>query len=144
MSRFVFRFAALLRLRCQARDEAQRRVGEAMAAIEKVRQMQIDLRERSRSERNAIGGEVVIARMLDVSRYAMQIEQQIRTLDGQLEQLRQELERRQAAARDAEREVRRLEKLRERRRLEFQTEQAVRQQQALDEFANLRWQPPQL
>ena len=124
---FRFRFAFLLDLRRRERDEAGAFVGQATEAILKVDQ-QIDEVNQQRLElkqhqADIRVGSISVDRMLSSGRYDLQLQSDIAGLVETKEKLNQEFERRQTLLAIAQGEVQRFEKLEERARVDYQTEQ---------------------
>lgn len=139
MSRFKFRFDAIMRLRELARDEARKKVAEAQQAYDVLGSQLEDLgtsRKKLQEDRTRkLTGQLSVASLLDHGRYDLQIEANQRTLKGQMEQIAEEIERRRQRLAFAEQEYRKFEKLKE-LALEQHTEEQLRKWQAeLDELA---------
>jgi len=145
MSRFQFRLATLLKIRESDRDERRLRLAEALEAQrilhERIEELRREKGEISRESRAAIEpGQLDIDRVLRVSRYELLLEAQIDHLTKRDEQLREEIELRRDALVEADREVKILEKLRQRRREEFKTQERNLEQKAMDELGRHRQQ----
>ena len=80
---------------------------------------------------------VDLDRVLRTSRYELLVEAQLRALRQRMEQLHEEIERRRESLVEADRAVRALEKLRDRRRAEFDRAALKSQQLELDELGLL-------
>ncbi|KAA1260223.1 flagellar biosynthesis chaperone [Rubripirellula obstinata] len=130
---FQFRFAFLLDLRRRERDEAGAYVGQATEAILKVDQQINELnqqREAHQQHQSDIRvGSISVDRMLSSGRYDLQLLADVAGLMDTKEKLNQEFQRRQALLAIAQGEVQRFEKLEERARDDYQSEQ-LRQEQA--------------
>jgi len=145
MSRFQFRLATLLKIRESDRDERRLRLAEALEAQrilhERIEELRREKGEISRESRAAIEpGQLDIDRVLRVSRYELLLEAQIDHLTKRDEQLREEIELRRDALVEADREVKILEKLRQRRREEFKAQERNLEQKAMDELGRHRQQ----
>ena len=142
MSRFVFRFEAILRLRYNERDAARLYVAEAQQALEIMNQ-RIEAVQQSRGQlrgqvTEALVGRVTVEQLLSRGRYDLQLDAEQRELEIQRGQIQAEVDRRQQRLTIAEQECRKLERLREINAERYQTEQLKHQQAALDEIAMLR------
>ncbi len=127
-----FRLATLLKLRIDDRDrrrlefaqavEAQRILEERIEEIEAERTTLLSL-----ANEHARPGSANVDAMLQLNRYQAQLAGQRRALDGQLAQVTTEAERRRAVLVEADRQVRVLEKLRE-KQLENEAADALRRE----------------
>lgn len=143
MARFKFRLATLLKLREAARDERRSHLAQAYQADailqqqqEQVAQEVVALQEIYRSAGRP--GEVNVDRLISAQRHEMVLKFQGQQLQQQRETVAQEIERRRAALAEANREVKVLEKLRERQQERHQEEENRRDIRRLDEVAQLR------
>ena len=140
---FQFRFASILMLRRQQRDEAGGIVGKANEAIERIDQQAEAIDEQrkvARSESHRIReGSVSVDQLLTAGRYEMQLDADLQSLAQTRTQLVQELERRQQLLGAAEAEVKRFEKLEENERIENHAEMTRREQAELDEVTASRF-----
>ena len=140
---FEFRFAALLELRRQERDEVGAAVGQANAAIEKVNE-HVDekkhermlLRDGSNVSRR---GDVSVDALLSLERYDLQLQTDIEALNLTLGELITELERRRGKLVDAEAELKRFQKLRDNAELEFRALETKREHAEADEVTTRRY-----
>jgi len=141
MARFIFRLAALLRLRESRRDECRAALAEAYR-IDEVLKSQFDglsreldaLREFCRQK--ASPGSVDIDRLVEAQRYELVARAQQQQIAKQREAVAAEIERRRQALVEADREVRVLEKLRERQVEQHRREEELREAKRLDEVAS--------
>jgi flagellar export protein FliJ len=135
-----FRLATLLKLREATRDErrgalaeafrADAMLGESIQAVEnEFADLALDYRDATRP------GPVNVDRLLDCQRREALLVVQRNEFARQRELLLAEIERRREALSLADREVKTLEKLRERQALSAAKEQARRDAKQLDEFA---------
>ncbi|MDE0862511.1 MAG: flagellar export protein FliJ [Rubripirellula sp.] len=140
---FEFRFAALLELRRQERDEVGAAVGQANAAIDKVNE-HVDekqhermlLRDGSNVSRR---GDVSVDALLSLGRYDLQLQADIEALNLTLGELITELERRRGKLVDAEAELKRFQKLRDNAELEFRALETKREHAEADEVTTRRY-----
>ncbi len=141
---FQFRFASLLQLLRQQREQAGREVGDAEQAIGILQQQVTDLKtERAGlqqvSQSLRQGSVLSVDRLLNQGRYDLQLAAQLEDLRGKTKQVEDERERRLAVLREADAEVRRLEKLQEQQWAQWQQAEQQRQQAALDDLAAGRY-----
>ena len=140
MAKFIFRLASLLRLRESRRDECRAALAEAYR-IDEVLRKQFDnlateldaLREFCR--RNASPGAVDVDRLVEAQRYELVARAQQRHIAQQRETVAPEIERRRQALVEADREVRILEKLRQRQADQHRRDEELRESKRLDEVA---------
>jgi flagellar FliJ protein len=141
MSRFRFRLTTLLRLREAARDEKRAQLAEAYRAVqileERIQEADAELAAAQAAAQAAVKiGAVDIDLMVNAHRYQLILKSQRKAIDGQLAQVMQEVERRRLALVEADRQVRVLEKLREKKLQEFEHLQARRDMKLMDELAS--------
>jgi flagellar FliJ protein len=134
---FQFRFASILQLRRQQRDEAGAAVGQANEAIRRIDD-QLDAIGREReSFRRGPGddrvGDVSVDRLLARGRYDLQLQAQIHALGETRSKLIQELERRKQVLVAAQAEVKRYDRLQEKERNAYLAEQFKHQQAEADD-----------
>jgi flagellar export protein FliJ len=145
MARYRFRLQTLRRLREIARDELRVRLAEAYQA-ERILADQQSALEAERGElaelqrRMVAGGTVDVNRLLGAQRYQLLLEAQSRTLAEQAARLAEEVERRREALVAGDREVRVLDKLRERGERQHRRTAERAQAKQLDELASNRWE----
>jgi flagellar export protein FliJ len=142
MPTFRFRLAAVQRLREVARDERRASLAQAYQADvvleERLHSLESEAEKlRSGYRTAAQPGAVDVDRLIDAHRHAIVLNLDRQHCLRQRELLAAEIERRREALAAAEREVRVLEKLREKHRDRFETDQARRDQKQLDEFATI-------
>ena len=139
MAQFQFRLHPVVRLRLAERDDRRARLAEAYHAERILR----DRLEQAVAERNTIRslvrtasspGQVNVDALLQTHRYELIVAAQVFAIEQQLVQVAAEVERRQQALVEADRQVRVLEKLRERRLAEFQQLELKREIRQLDEI----------
>src|SRR5262245_26709772 len=128
MSAFRFRLETLLRLRMAERDQRRADLAKALRAEEllqneqrQIETEQVQVRVAVR-ERSAPGMADVDA-LLRTNRYQLVLKSRHGQLDQQLTQVRAEIERRRLVLVEADRQVRVLEKLRERQLAAFRARQ---------------------
>lgn len=142
MRRYVFRFEKLLELRRKRRAELRERVAEAQRAVDivngELRTLDGEFQEIRRHARVLFSeGKFDVNRALELSRYEQMIQAAKVDLLAKLKLLEQELANRQSVLVDAEREVKALELLDERRRAQHLREERKAEVKRLDEMANL-------
>ena len=140
MSRFKFRLATLLRLREAHRDERQVALAQAHHADDLLRQRQEELAAElaglKGTCRQAVGpGQVDVDSLLEAHRYEIVLRAAGTQLAQRRAQVRVEIEHRREALLQANRDVRVLEKLRERQAEHHLAEEAQRDLKLLDEVA---------
>jgi flagellar FliJ protein len=140
MAGFTFRLASLLRLRESRRDECRAALAEAYRIDDVLRKQweglgrELDaLREFCRT--TASPGAVQIDRLVEAQRYELVARAQQQHVAQQRETVAAEIERRRQALVEADREVRVLEKLRERQAEQHRREEDLREVKRLDEVA---------
>jgi flagellar protein FliJ len=140
MAKFKFRLATLLRIREAARDERRSALAEAYRVDGLLRQqldgVARDLEALAARRRQAAGpGEVKVDRLVEAQRYEVTLRRQQRQTVRQREAVAAEIERRRQALIEADREVRVLEKLREKQADQHRTAEERRDASRLDEVA---------
>lgn len=140
MRTFQFRLATLLRMHEAARDQRRAELAEAFRAEELLRarlaELQADLAGlKADCRRRARPGLIEIDRLIDSQRYEFLLLAQCEALKQQAAALATEIERRRDALIGADREVRTLEKLREKQRLEHRRQAEQFEVKLLDEVA---------
>jgi flagellar export protein FliJ len=143
-----FRLATLLKLREMTRDERRRALAQALdAAAILARQ-----REQLEAEQSAIRGwsldqagpgRVDVDQCLALGRYQLLLQTQIAGIARQEKQVAEEIERRRRALTEADREVRTLEKLRERQEERERIAEERLDIKRFDEIAGQRFAPPE-
>jgi flagellar export protein FliJ len=143
MRYFRFRLAPLLRLHEATRDEKRAQLAEAYRAEELLRERmrEIDhelagLKEECRQ--SAQPGAVDVDRLLDAQRYEVLMLAQRQVMQQHEQTLAAEIERRREALVAADREVRILEKLREKQQQEHRQAEHYEEVKVLDEVAARR------
>jgi flagellar protein FliJ len=138
MTTFHFRLATLLRLREATRDERRGALAEAYRVDDVLRQrIEHVARElaslRAQSRQAAARGAVDVDRLLEAQRYELALRAAERQLAEQRASVAEEIERRRRDLAEAGREVRVLEKLREKQQWRHNREEARRETKVLDE-----------
>jgi flagellar export protein FliJ len=140
MSSFHFRLETLLRLRLADRDQrraelakAQRAEVTLLAQSDALACEQVETQELTR--KLAAPGTADVDRLIASHRYELVLRTKAQQLAGQIQQVRAEVERRWQIVVEADRQVRVLEKLRERQQLAHNVGEAKHEQKQLDEQA---------
>ena len=142
--KFHFRLSTLLSLRQSVRDQCRVRLAEARRADAEIESRLAELRaEQVRTEgehRRAAGpGEVRLDQLAEAGRYVATLRARQAELRQRRETLAVEIQRRRVALLDADRDVRSLEKLRDRDQQQHRTETGRREARQLDEVVSGRW-----
>jgi flagellar export protein FliJ len=140
MARFTFRMATLLKLRESARDERQALLVRAQRAADVLRQQQATLEQEAQrleqQSRDAVRpGRIDVDHLLHARRYELLLRAQQQDLAQQQQAVDAEIQRRQRALVEANREVRVLELLREKQWTRYRDEEARQEIKQLDEVA---------
>lgn len=142
MSNFRFRLQSIMRLRVRERDKAGQALQQAQLAKQKLLDQARAIQEESDRQitvRSAASlGQVDVQRVIDAQRYQLTLAESIRSLEGNITLIDEEIEKRRARLVVCEQEVRVLEKLEENQRDAWEAEQALRSQGRLDEWASHR------
>jgi flagellar export protein FliJ len=140
MARFTFRMATLLKLRESTRDERQSLLVRAQRAADILRQQQETLGQEARrleqQSRDAVRpGRIDVDHLLHARRYELLLRAQQQDLAQQQQAVDAEIQRRQRALVEANREVRVLELLREKQWARHRDEESRQEIKQLDEVA---------
>ena len=142
MSSFRFRLETLLRLRLANRDQrraelskAQRAEDTLLAQAGKLSQEQVQVQELARQL--ASPGQADVDRLIAAHRYELVLRSQSQQLAAQIEHVRHEVARRRQVLVEADRQVRVLQKLREKQRAAHLAGEEKLEQKQLDERAVL-------
>jgi|SRR5687767_12731867 len=140
MSPFHFRLETLLRLRMAERDERRADLAKAHRAEEMLREQQrqiaVEQAESQAAAREQLSpGGADVDRLLRNSRYQLVLKSRHQQLTHQLAQVAAEVERRRQSVVEADRQVRVLEKLRERQMLAHRQRELREEIKELDEIA---------
>lgn len=140
MAGFHFRLATLLKLREATRDQRRQQLAQAHQAQQTLQRRKHEKQEEIaalRDEAAALAsGAVDVDRILSAQRYEQVLQGEQKVLSEQETTVAEEVERRRLALVAADREVRVLEKLRERQQLEHHRKRERREAKELDETAN--------
>jgi flagellar protein FliJ len=137
---FHFRLETLLRLRLADRDLRRADLAKALRAEATLESQAAGLRQEQHatadlSRQLASPGAGDVDRLLASHRYELVLKTRAQQLAGHIRQVQAEVERRRLALVEADREVRVLEKLRDKQQAAHQDRQAKREQRELDEQA---------
>jgi len=142
MAQFRFRLDTVLKVRRQQRDQARAELADAhhAAAIlaRQKEQLAAAMREIQMRRRNDTEGSINVDRLLEAHRFHLLLGAKRQELSAQEQTLNEEVERRQAAVVEADRQVKLLEKLREKQARRHAQAESRREQAAIDEIAQLR------
>ena len=138
MANFRFRLETLLKVREAERQQRRLELGQAFDA-DRLLQQQFDALAaeltvaRQESRTNSAPGEVNVDKLLELQRYALHVLAQTKAIRLQQSTVREEIERRRKLLVEADRQVKTLEKLREKQLAVFRTAQLHIEQKVLDE-----------
>jgi flagellar protein FliJ len=137
MATFTFPLESVLRWRIAQRDECRQAVAEAMrlAQLTQDRVTSCDDELQELGRHTASTGTIDIRQRVANDRYAAGVRRERQRLVDELTVQEAALESQRAGLVDADREVRTLERLRERNLEEFEIEERRREQRGLDELA---------
>ncbi len=140
MTRFKFRLQPLLMVRESTRDRMRVELAQAHEALRTVEQKQAELQQEQTEMRNALQnalrpGALPVDRILSLQRYQASLQIQQHGLEHQRKQVEQEMELRRQRLTEADREVRVLEKLREKQQLRHAEEESRQEAQEMNEVA---------
>jgi flagellar FliJ protein len=140
---FQFRFAVILQLRRQERDEAGAAVGQANEAIRRVDEQTVAICDQRKALRDGTShdrhGNVSVDALLARGRYDLQLQTDIQSLNDARLELVQELGRRQQTLIAAEAEAKRFERLEEKERTAAVAEGLRREQAEADDDSARRY-----
>ncbi|MEX0819276.1 MAG: flagellar export protein FliJ [Pirellulaceae bacterium] len=144
MSKFHFRLESLMKLREADRQQRRIELAEAFHAETLLRQQATQLQQdiqgvEIQSRAISSPGRIQVDQVLDTHRYKLMLKSQVMILGQKEAQLQAEIEKRRAALAAADRDVRVLEKLRDRKRQEHDAAELKRERKLLDEIAAQRW-----
>jgi flagellar export protein FliJ len=136
-----FQLATLLKLRESVRDERRRHLAEALRADElaqaKLSEVELALSQ-LQQEFRATAGPLDVDRLLDAQRYELVLRFEQQVVQGKRAQVAEEIEKRRQALVVADRDVRALEILRERRLERARRAEQRAEARELDEVAGRR------
>jgi flagellar FliJ protein len=135
-----FRLETMRKLREQTRDERRRDLAQAYEAErilrERLAEMQGEIEATHARTRQLAGqGTVSVEGLLNARRYQLLMRSQVMAVQQQIDQVLVEVERRREALIDADRDVKVLEKLRERQEQQQEVAAAQAEAKQLDEAA---------
>lgn len=136
-----FRLQTVARLREAARDAARAQLADALRAMEVLEGRKADLVSRFNElteQRRRASETADTAWLLNAGRYELVLRGDEKALAENRTQIEAEIDRRRQLVADAEREVKALDKLRERSERRERAERNKRQARRLDEFASQR------
>lgn len=141
MAKFQFRLKTLLAMHESTRQERRAQLAEGLAAEGTLERARADLeRELARQGQSlkapVMPGAIDIERLTVADRYRKVLRARLATIAQDAAALATEIDARQQALAAADREVRVLDKLRERQHEQFRYEQARREINAVDELAS--------
>jgi flagellar FliJ protein len=149
MARFNFRLQTLRRLREIHRDEqrgrlatayeAERILAEQRKAVVAETTALVDSRRQLMQQ-----GSLDVTQLLTAQRYQLALEAQNRKLADQAAKLAEEVERRRQSLVEADREVRVLDKLEQRKRQQHREASQRAETKVLDDVATTRWEAAEL
>ena len=138
MAKFTFRLEGMLAIRSAHRDCQRLALVETQAAVHRVNVriavIEVELRALT-PERSAGPGAVDTTRLIACHRYAATLRDDNGRCQEELATLAREIDARRQALVEADREVRSLQKLREKQLARFQLDQQRREQREMDEMA---------
>lgn len=143
MKPFQFRLEKLLRVRCELRDRLREELAMAIHAQrileERLQQVESEIADqRSRRTETAQQRILQVERLIQSERYELVLTFQKQELHSQIQQVSDEMETRREALVEADREVKVLEKLREKQLAEHRLLEARDEQRQLDEMGTQR------
>lgn len=149
MAKFRFRLATLQKLREIQRDELRSKLAEAVQAQqileEQMAQVAAEIQEIQSYRRAGVTSQQLnVEQLLEAQRYQGVLAGQLTTMQEQNRLLAAEVERRRDVVVEADRQVKVLEKLRERKLEEHRHEQLRAETKVLDEVASRRGQEADL
>lgn len=144
--KFRFRLQTLLKIRENARAEAQAELGKAREAervvLEQLDEIRINIEKCANEGRKAIEyGKIDVNFMIGLRRHEAYLLSQDTVLKKHLEDVRAEIERRRQILMNADREVKTLEKLKEKQYEQFVEDYRAAEMKEMDEIANRRSRP---
>lgn len=140
MSHFKFRLETLLKLRENNRDECRARLQQAQEAESILDQQSEELRAdivaaRHQSTAAATPGAVNVDALVEYKRYGMVLDSQLRLLSERRKLVADEVFRRREELTEADRQVKVLEKLKQRRQADHARQEHYAEVKLLDEIA---------
>ncbi len=141
MATFKFRLATLLKLREIKRDVSRGEYADALRALDVLRSQRASLDDELRSlraARTSQRGVLNIDLLIQSSQHELLLRAQAGLLDKQSAEVQAEIERRRSKLMEADREVKVLEKLRDRQSQSFEQEQRRREAKEMDDISHLQ------
>ena len=143
MTKFQFQLETLLRMRESARDERRGILAEALHAerilSDHIGQVADEIQDFVAHNALPAQGMIQVDRILEAQRYELLLRAALQNVTAQREQIETEITVRREALTEADRNVRVLEKLRERQQQKHRQDQMRLEQRQLDEIASQRW-----
>ncbi len=139
MPLFQFRLATLLKLRDSERRQRQIELAQAMEAERILKgeadgvTVQITI-AKTQVRAASSPGEVLVDSLLELQRYTLQLRTQAVMIAERMAQVRAEVDRRRQVLVEADRQVRMLEKLRDKQAAAFRSEVQKHEQKVFDEI----------
>ena len=145
MAKFQFRLSTLLKIREAARDQRRSALAQAYQAEAIVRKKEEELSDqvtqlRRQYRQAAQPGALQVDRLVERQRYELVLGAEQNHSRQQLRQLEEEIERRRIALVEADRDVRVLETLREKKKQAHEMKEYRQEVKQLDEVAGRRKQ----
>ncbi len=145
MAKFTFRLSTLLKIREAARDRRRSALAQAYQAEAILREKGVELSDqiaqlRRQYRQAAQPGILQVDRLVERQRYDLVLEAQQNHSQQQLRQLEEEIERRRITLVEADRDVRALETLREKKKRAHEMKEYWQEVKQLDEVAGQRKQ----
>ena len=143
MFSFHFRLARLLRLRETARDESRQNLSAAQQAEDRIRARIAALNDtltslRAQTANASQPGTIEVQRLLEADRYEITVQSQLQVALDQLQAASAEVDRCQDVLVEADREVKKLEKLRQHQVSLYERDENRRAIKQFDEAAARR------
>ncbi|MCG8587584.1 MAG: flagellar export protein FliJ [Pirellulales bacterium] len=140
MAKFEFRLATLLKLRIAERDERRSELAEALKALaiidERTGQIESEVHLARSAVQQAVGEQTVaVDTLLDNQRYELQLMAEKKAAEEQREKVAVETDRRRSVLVEADRQVKTLEKLRDREHQQHRVREERREAKQIDEVA---------
>lgn len=144
MAAFRFQLDSLRKLRTIVRDRMRVRLGEALQAEGVLEQRQQELHQellelKQRQRQSVASTEPDVNILLDLQRYEAHVIGQIQNHVKQIKTVQDEVEKRRSQLAEAEKDVRILDKLEDRKRAEFQKEVLRQEALELSEVATMQY-----
>lgn len=143
MKPFEFRLQTLLKLRQGERDQRRSELAEAFHAFDILEHQEDDLRTQhedavvQKTKLQAVG-QIAVDQIIDHQRFQLLVAAQIKQIGSQKQRIQEEIERRREALVEADRDVRALEKLKEKQFEKYTQAMARDEVKEFDEIAMQR------